>query len=319
MSSPKPEPSNATENETPEEVGPKMTAPIIPGTGASPLTGEGLIRVIAIMCFLASLALGAYLAIEQAADNWSRNLTDTVTVQIKASQDQTASQQLARAVEILEKTAGITRVRPMPSEKSAELLEPWLGNADLLQSLPMPQLIEVDLDRTVGIDLEALGAQLANSIPGARLDDHRRWNDRLVRFAGSLQWLAFAVLALITVATAMIIVFATRADMAANQEIIEVLHLIGAKDSFIASQFQRHFFWISLWASLMGIGAAALSFLVMGRISEIGWSDDASRWLPTLALEPGFYAALLLIPILTIVITVLTARATVLRALRPIL
>lgn len=309
----------ATQDSPVALVGPQMTAPIIPGTGASPLTGEGLIRVIAIMCFLASLALGAYLAIEQAAGNWSRSLTDAVTVQIKATQDQPAADQLAAALSVLEATNGVLRARPVSPQKAAELLEPWLGNAALLQTLPMPQLIEVDLDRKGNVDLSQLATELAEKVPGSRLDDHRRWNDRLLRFAGSLQWLAFAVLGLITAATAMIIVFATRADMAANSEIIEVMHLIGAQDSFIAMQFQRHFFWISLWASLMGIGAAALSFLIMGRISEIGWADEAGHLLPTLALEPGFYGALLLIPTLTTIITVATARATVMRALKAVM
>jgi cell division transport system permease protein len=138
----------------------------------------------------------------------------------------------------------------------------------------------------------------------------------LGRFAGALQWLVFSVLVLILLATAMIVVFATRADMSTNHEIIEVLHLIGAKDGFIAGQFQMHFLWIALWASLMGIGAAALTFLAMGQLSQADVGEAASSILPSLALQPKFYGALMTIPLMTVLTAALTARFTVIRVLK---
>lgn len=300
--------------------GPKqMAAPILPGTGHSPMAGEGLTRVIAIMCFLASLALGAFLAIGQATEDWTLNLTESVTVQLKPVSELSPSEQLEDALTLLRGSSLVLEATPLDSDRAASLLEPWLGNSDLLTTLPLPQLIEIKVTRTTESELQGLADELAAAIPGSRLDDHSRWNDRLVRFAGALKYLAFSVLALIMAATAMIVVFATRADMSSNHEIIEVLHLIGAQDSFIAAQFQKHFQWVALWASLMGIGAAAIAYLVIGQLAEVEFAAETSGLLPTLAFRPSFYAALMTIPILTVLTAALTARWTVMRVLKEVM
>jgi cell division transport system permease protein len=224
--------------------------------------------------------------------------------------------QLSLAMEVIAASPIVIEANPLTKEKSASLLEPWLGSSDLLTALPLPQLIDLKMDTSSQIYMDALKVSLKERVPGARLDDHRRWNDRLGRFAGALQWLVFSVLVLILLATAMIVVFATRADMSTNHEIIEVLHLIGAKDGFIAGQFQMHFLWIALWASLMGIGAAALTFLAMGQLSQADVGEAASSILPSLALQPKFYGALMTIPLMTVLTAALTARFTVIRVLK---
>ncbi len=291
-------------------------APILPGTKESPLTGESLTRVIAIMCFLASLALGAFLAIGKATDSWTQGLADSVTVQIKPSKEMTSADQLTTALNLLTATEGVEAANPLSRKESQALLEPWLGKNKFLLDLPIPQLIEVQIQPGGIVNLEALGRRLAQQVPGAQLDDHRRWNDRLVKFAGSLKGLSFTILLLIVFATVMIIVFATRADMSASRDIVEVLHLIGAKDEFIALQFQWHFFWIALWAGFMGIGGAAIAFFFLGQAARRDWAGPTGDILPTLAFDPSFYVFLLLIPVMTVIVCVATARFAVLHTLR---
>ncbi|TNE57191.1 MAG: ABC transporter permease [Alphaproteobacteria bacterium] len=315
MSTPSPTPET---EQTDTHAGRAMTAPILPGTGHSPMAGEGLTRVIAIMCFLASVALGAWMAVGQAANNWTLNLAQSLTLQLKPNAEMAADEQMATALEILKKAPGVVEATPVSDTRAASLLEPWLGDSTIIATLPLPKLVEIKLASS-GSDVSALASQLTAAIPGAVLDDHSRWNNRLARFAGALRWLAFAVLALIVTASAMIVVFATRADMASNHEIIEVLHLIGAEDRFIAGQFQKHFQWIALWASLMGIGAAAIVFLAMGQISAFNVDPDTQGLLPTLAYRPELYSALFLIPVLTVVTAALTARQTVLRVLKEVM
>ena len=54
------------------------------------------------------------------------------------------------------------------------------------------------------------------------------------------------VLVLMLAATMLSVIFATRGAMATNRPIVEVLHFIGAKNGFIAGQFQRHFLMLGL-------------------------------------------------------------------------
>lgn len=297
------------------------TGPILPGIGENIMSGWSLVRIIAIMCFLASLALGAVLAVNDAASKWSNNLSGALTVQLKSSPDMDEAQQIVKTREILATIDGVVSVNVLGKAASAKLLEPWLGNQGILNELPLPVLVEVTLDGRRDSDqndagnFSTLREKLATSVPGSVLDDHRRWNDQLDRVSSALKWLAFCILALIVGATSMIIVFATRSGLAANEHIVEVLHLVGARDALIAREFQNHFFWIALWSGLMGIGGAGITFVLLGQASRASWAGDMFSFLPTLAFDPSFYFFLLTIPLATIVLTVLTARLTVIHTL----
>jgi cell division transport system permease protein len=89
------------------------------------------------------------------------------------------------------------------------------------------------------------------------------------------------VLALVLLATVLSVMFATRAAMATNRAVIEVLHLIGAKDNFIAEHFQRHFLRLGLKGGLIGGGAAIFLFMA---------ADSASRWFVETAAGDQFAA-----------------------------
>lgn len=300
------------------------TGPILPGIGENIMSGWSLVRIIAIMCFLASLALGAVLAVNDAAAKWSNNLSGALTIQLKASPDMVEAEQIARTQEILKTIDAVVSVRVLGKAASAKLLEPWLGNQGILKELPLPVLVEVTLDGRHGSggapedNYSVLREKLASTVPGSVLDDHRRWNDQLDRVSSALRWLALCILFLIAGATAMIIIFATRSGLAANEHIVEVLHLVGARDALIAREFQNHFFWIALWSGLMGIGGAGITFVLLGQASRASWAGEMFSFLPTLAFEPSFYVFLLLIPVATIAVTVLTARLTVIHTLNKV-
>jgi cell division transport system permease protein len=87
--------------------------------------------------------------------------------------------------------------------------------------------------------------------------------------AGAAVLGGLAVLALMIAATVLSVTFATRAAMATNRPVIEVLHLIGAKDNFIAGHFQRHFLLLGLKGGVIGGGGAMLLFAL---------TDFGRRW-----------------------------------------
>ena len=293
------------------------TGPILPGIGDNIMSGWSLVRIIAIMCFLASLALGAMLAVNDAAEKWSNNLTGALTVQLKPNAAMSEADQISNTTGILRATPGIASINVLSRAESAKLLEPWLGNQGILKELPLPVLVEVSLDggRSDETDFEGLRQALERDVPGVVLDDHRRWNSQLDRVSNALRLLALGILLLIIAATSMIIIFATRSGLAANEDIVEVLHLIGAKDELIAREFQSHFFWIALWAGLMGIGAAGITFVILGQASKAGWAAETIAFLPTLAFQPSFYVFLVMVPAGAVALTTLTARFTVIHTL----
>src|SRR5207248_10093943 len=95
-----------------------------------------------------------------------------------------------------------------------------------------------------------------------------------------------AVLVLVVAATVLSVTFATRGAMAANRPVIEVLHFVGAKDGFIAGQFQRHFLWLGLKGGAMGGAAAMLLFAIAGLLAD--WFKGTAGEAQLGALFGGF-------------------------------
>ena len=108
-----------------------------------------------------------------------------------------------------------------------------------------------------------LARRLGEEVPTASLDDHGEWLQRLSAMARVMSAVGLVILGLVFAATALCVVFATRGAMAGNRIVIEVLHFVGAEDSYVAREFQRHFLLLGLkGASIGGAIAMALFLLV---------------------------------------------------------
>jgi cell division transport system permease protein len=152
----------------------------------------------------------------------------------------------------------VSPVRPYSKDESARLLEPWLGTGLALDDLPIPRIIVVRLAPDALPNFGRLQSQLAEQVPGASLDDHRGFIDRMRAMARAAVFGGVGVLVLVLIATILSVTFATRGAMATNRPVIEVLHFTGAKSSFIAGHFQRRFL-IGLEGGAIGGGAIALA------------------------------------------------------------
>ena len=235
---------------------PLSNSPIVPN---SSISGRALVAVVAIMTFLASLTTGAVLLVRAAASDWQSEVAREITIQLRPISGRDIEADVARAAEVARSFAGVAAVRPYTKDESARLLEPWLGSGLTLSDLPIPRIVVVRISSDAVLDTAALRVQLAR-IPGASLDDHRGFVDRMRAMAGAVVFGGLAVLILMLTATVFSVTFATRAAMATNRPVIEVLHFVGAKTSFIAGHFQRHFLGLGLRGGLIGGGCALIMF-----------------------------------------------------------
>ena len=160
-------------------------------------------------------------------------------------------------------------------EESAGLLEPWIGSGLALNDLPIPRMIVVRVAPGETPDFASLRQKLAAQIPGATLDDHRGWIDRMRAMARNAALAGLAVLALVFAATMLSVMFATRGAMSTNRQIIEVLHVVGARRDFIAGEFQRHFLLLGLKGGAIGGGVAMVLFALIGLLSD--WFKGGAR------------------------------------------
>jgi cell division transport system permease protein len=290
--------------------------PIIPSE-AAPL--RNLIVTMTVMCYLACLAIGALVLINRAVDGWTRGLSREVTVQLRQIQKLDMESELQKAVVLLRLTAGVISAEPLPREAGLKLLEPWLGNTNL-EELPIPRLIRVTIDENHQPDFVALDTNLKENIKGASLDTHRRWEAELTRMAHTLSLLSYVILALISTSAIAMVIFAARSVLDANHEVVDVLHLVGAKDGYIARQIDRRFMISGLTAGLMGIALALLTFLGLGLSGSVESNSVAAASYSLIFAPAGTsfwtFGALLVVPLVATSIALLSARLTLMRMLK---
>jgi cell division transport system permease protein len=295
---------------------PQVLTPIVPRYS---MAGRALLGVITVMSLLASLTLGVVVLVRASAGDWQAQVAREVTIQIRPIEGRSTDTEVSRAALITRAYPGIAHVRPYTREQSAQLLEPWLGSGLALDDLPIPRLIVVTLAADARPDLARLRQALSEQVPGASLDDHRGFVERMRAMTRLAVVVGFCVLGLMLGATLMMIVFATRGAMSANRGIVEVLHFVGAKNRFIAGQFQRHFLVLGLKGAIAGGGTAIAAFLAVHifttRTHELGAPEEMTALLGNLTLAPEGYAGIVGVIVLIAAATALTSRWTVHRTL----
>jgi cell division transport system permease protein len=292
-------------------------APIVP---AGSVTGRSLTVVITIMCFLASLTAGAVYMMNQSASAWLRDIASEVTVQIDAKERADTDKLVADVTGFLSRYQGIAKVRALSVADAAQLLEPWLGQTDSLQALPVPRLIAIELDRSAPPDFDALRATLQTEFPGVSIDDHRRWQQQIRTITRSFALGGLAILLLVGAATTAIIVSATKSAMASNRDIVEVLHFVGATDRFIAREFERHFLRLGVRAGVVGALWATFVFLAMPTVMELLGGGavtiaEIRRLVGIATLDPPGYFLLGIVVLVIAALCMLTSRLGVYRIL----
>jgi cell division transport system permease protein len=310
------EPVEADAGELPKPPVPANSRSIVP---ADSIAGRALIAVIAIMTFLAALTVGAVVLIRATATEWQSDVAREVTIQVRPIAGRDIEADVKKASDLATATPGIAGVRPYSKAETARLLEPWLGTGLTFDDLPVPRLIVVRIAADATPDLAELAKTLAAQIPGATLDDHRGWIDRMRTMARTAVAVGIGVLVLVLIATVLSVTFATGGAMAANRPIIEVLHFVGAKDGFIAGQFQRHFLLLGLIGGVIGGVAAVLLFLAAGLFGD--WFKGSAGEGQVAALFGSFaigflgYAAIAGLVVLIAGVTAGASRLTVYRTL----
>ena len=277
--------------------------------------GLFLPAIIGFMVFLAALALAGSMAVDNLLAHWQGAIEAAFTVQlppVEGESSAAAADRRSRALASLANVPGVRSAILLSDADKARLLEPWLGADAVHLDLPLPDLIAVTVDGKSAVDLASLATTLQSVSPGAAIDDHGRWREAIGKAAEAANLALLGLLLLIGLAAALTVVFVARAGLAAHRRVIEILHLVGAHDGYVARQFQRHAFSRGLAGGIVGAGVAAGIFLA------------AERWLPgldsrALALSPLQWLAVALLPLAGALLAMATARYTVLRSLRRIL
>lgn len=272
-----------------------------------------LFFVVGALCFLAALAALSAKSTYGAARAWTAQVEGEYTVSLSGA-DATAADEAARLLSGLD---GVITARAFSDAEINALLEPNFGKSGLPADLPVPRLIAV----TGAADAEDLGARISTALHdaghSAAVDAHAEWAGDVRHMLSISRIAALSIVALLSATAIAVIAFATHAALLARRDIVDVLHVAGARDRFIAGLFERRFWLLGLRAGTVGALVALASVAILIALGRSG--AERSGLLPQLSLDFPDLAVLVVTPVIAGLAARLAAGITVMRSLRSVM
>lgn len=236
--------------------------------------------VIGIMFLLCCVLLLVGLMSMRLAGHWQESLTDTYTVQAKNDQ-----QTVDKLLEYIRNNVNVRQATLIPNEDSMELLSPWLGQGDDFQ---LPALIEVVLQPKAILDTATFQQQLRGLDPSVSVEGFDSWLTNVRQLTGAVRLSVLTIGAVVFLGLMTAIAVTTRIHFALNRRIVSILHLIGATDQYITSQFQRSTVRLVLKSIAIGLGLfmvlVGCAWLLVPDLQTMQLWSFRPGWLEILAL-----------------------------------
>ncbi len=277
-----------------------------------------LVLLIGLMTFLALMTLLGSFLLSSVSERWSSGLENKMTVEIPADNGSGSMRSREDIAELARKTAlklkdrqSIHDIKILSDADIQALVSPWLGEDIAMEEITLPGLVSVSLEDSSEALLADIEKDLKSIAGNIQIDTHQSWLADILRFTGALQFATLAIALIIGVTTATAIAGAIKSRIAIHKKDVELLHLMGASDGYIARQFQRHALIMAAQGAIAGATAGIITIIIIRLIGGSG----AAGLLPDLLPSPIHITALALLPVLVCAIAVGAARRTVLKEL----
>ena len=271
-----------------------------------------------IYMYLFIIMLAIFMAINSMASSWKKDITGAITVQITPIEDANkhidtakTQEQLNKVQQFVEQVSGVAEVKVLDDQAIQKLMTPWIGSKVDFSTLPIPQLLDVRLKSDAEINYDEMTRGLKLLTPNASIDNHRLWLNRLIKFVNSLKTIALAILLMVVAICAFSIYYSARASLNINIESIKILHIIGAKDDFIAKQYAYDYAKIGFFASIIGLMFAVPCIILVGRYGV----STGSGLLSGAELSKFAWVLIMLTPVFALFYSMLTSYWTVRKTL----
>lgn len=231
--------------------------------------------MVCIAVFLFGVTLAGVLSVNAMLNAWNESILGALTVQImpvvennkEAAQAEVLRQQ-SKAVEFLSEWPGIESAKPLTDKELNRLIQPWLGDGIDVSDLPVPRLIDVKVRKGMQVNFVKLNEKLADVAPLASIDNHKVWLDKLIKFADSLRLLALVVLVLVVVVTSGAIFYCTQTSLGLHKYVIEILHLMGAKDTYVAQQYAHKTGFLGFMGGIYGLLLTIPTIFIISNLAK---------------------------------------------------
>ena len=270
--------------------------------------------IIAIMTFLTVLACSAGIALQQGAATMADAVANRLTVQVVEPEATQREADVLRILKDLDDMPAIKRISPVSRDVLVRQLEPWLGRDIAAADIPIPALIDVDL-AVSGAQAEAAARDITRRVDAvstkAHVQPHAAYLEPVALLVRAIGGLAYAIVALMAIATGCAVVLAARAAHATHRGTIEIMHMLGATDRQVMRLFQRRMTLDVSFGALLDLLVAVAVILLVGRSLSLLANDLVS----SAGLPDWGWVVLPLLPLAFVGLAWIAARMTLQRAL----
>lgn len=270
--------------------------------------------IIALMVYLAALVLAGSFTLSSTIKASHHAQTQSFSVHLPHPSDKDHDPS-AKALDLVKTTSGVSDAEIISTERIEQMVEPWFGKGSALASLPLPVIIDAKIAPGATIDFDSLKSKLSLLVPGATIDDHKKWIVQFSSFVGVIQTTLLFIAVLIIASTACMVVFACKTSLKIHRGTVNLLHRLGALDNYIATQFQNHAAFLTLKGAFIGSGFA--SFTLLGLHAMAHRLD--SPLFPAFTLSLMHWLILFTLPLIMSALALIVARLSVLDSLRRML
>jgi cell division transport system permease protein len=267
--------------------------------------------IVGLMAFLLSLVFVGSISLSSSLNQWNLGSAGRLTIELPLHNVQAPEVLIGNVIATLQNVPGITQVRLVDNQEVIKLIQPWVGQVNLLQDLTLPALIDVDMSPDRSISVADITSLLQQFSPGVRIEEHSHWQHMLEKLRLSLEVMGYLFISLIGATVMVTITLITRSSLATHASIINVLRLVGANNSYIARKFQIRAFWLSLKGGTWGVLVALPTILFLNWLSLYLGVSEALK--PTLSIS--ILVVILTLPLVMGLISLIAARLSVLRTL----
>ncbi len=222
-----------------------------------------------LMVFIGTILWGGGLMAFNSIQSWHHDVAKSLTVQIDTYNKQGVfrNQEIATDIEktlsILRTTPGVLGASVVDDNQMTDLMAPWIGADINLDSLPLPKLIDVEIDAQHPPVLEQLKNDLNTMVPYATMDSHRIWLADLVKLSHRVIQVISFLLLLLIFTIIFTVAYTTRASLNVHEFVINLVHMMGAKDLYITTKYASYNFKRSFIGGIIGFCCAVPLLLLL--------------------------------------------------------
>lgn len=275
--------------------------------------GQLVAWIVGVMSYLTVLMMVLVFALNAAEHYWQAGLTGRMTLEIPYDRANPVSEQDKQALtQKLNNLDGI-KARVLTLDDMGTLVGPWLGDKASLAELPMPTLVDIAREDSPGAASDAQIQKAARQIiSSATLDTHEEWLADLMQLAQACRMILIVISFILAITSALTVAATARTRLALHKEEVDLLHLIGATDAYIATQFQRQAFRLATEGAAGGLALALVTMTLISLVKR----HLGDTLVPQFSMTWVQWVCLLLTPLLAGVIAMIASRYTILRALK---